>query len=364
MTGELVADFEKRFAGGVSIRGRFALPVGGFSVTVLFGPSGCGKTTILRCLAGLERPESGRLVFDGQTWFEAAPRTCRSPQQRDTGYLFQEYALFPHMSVARNVEYGVRDGSRADRRRRVSELLELMHLRGLENRFPHQLSGGERQRVALARALIRRPRLLLLDEPLSALDAPTRETLRGELRRLLAEFDLPTILVTHDRTEAIALADRVLVLDQGRVRQCGTVETVFSQPADLDVARIVGTETVHTGRILRVDDGLATVAVGTAELLAPAGGLTSGDVYVCIRAEDVVLQGDPVWRSSARNRLAGRVLALRPDGALIRIDLDCGFRLTALVTRPACGELDLREGAAVTAMIKAPAVHLIGRDDP
>jgi molybdate transport system ATP-binding protein len=184
-----------------------------------------------------------------------------TPQQRRIGYLFQEYALFPHLTVGGNIADGLRGVPRTERRRLVGEMLGLFRLGGLEDRYPNQVSGGEQQRIALARVLVRRPRLLLLDEPLSALDQPTREQLRPELRRVLVEFGIPVVLVTHDRTEAVALADHLIVLDHGRVRQQGAAEEVFNRPADVGLARIVGMENVQPGRVLHADGGLATVAV-------------------------------------------------------------------------------------------------------
>jgi molybdate transport system ATP-binding protein len=296
-----------------------------------------------------------------EAWFDAHRSVCRSPQQRNIGYLFQDYALFPHLTVGGNIGYGLNGAPNPERRRRIGEMLDRFGLNGLEQRWPHEVSGGQQQRIALARVLIRRPRLLLLDEPLSALDATLREELRSELRRLLAEFDIPVVMVTHDRMETIALADQVIVLTGGGVRQHGTVQEVFTRPADLSVARIVGVETVEPARVIAVDQRLATVAVGPAKLTAVAPADLGRDAYVCIRAEEVVIQRGPVGPSSARNRLPARVRSIVPEGAMVRIGLDCGFSLTALVTRPACEELGLRPGESVTALLKVPAIHLIPR---
>jgi molybdate transport system ATP-binding protein len=361
MSAEIVARFVKRFAGAVAVEADLRRPTDRFSVAVLFGPSGCGKTTTLRCLAGLERPDEGRIVFERTPWFDADRRVFLTPQRRGVGYLFQEYALFPHLTVGGNVAYGLRGVPRSERRRRVGEMLDVFRLADLEGRYPHQVSGGEQQRVALARVLVLRPRLLLLDEPLSALDQPTREQLRPELRRLLAGFDIPVVLVTHDRTEAVALADHVVVLDGGKVRQQGAVEEVFSRPAGVEVARIVGTENVLPGRVVRTEGGLATVAVGDRQLVALAPASPAEHVFVCIRAEEVVLQKGTPDHASPRNRLAGVIQTLTPEGPLVRVAVDCGFALHALVTRTACAELALRPGEPITALVKAPSVHLIAR---
>jgi molybdate transport system ATP-binding protein len=359
MKGPLTVRFDKRYRRGPTIAAEWEQPVDRYSVTVLFGPSGCGKTTALRCLAGLERPDAGFIRYGSETWFDAEQRIHLPPQRRRVGFLFQDYALFPHLSVAENVGYAVRRASRSQ----VAELLAAFELTGLEERYPAQISGGQQQRVALARALAARPRLLLLDEPLSALDAATRDELRPALRRLLAGFGVPVVLVTHDRTEAIALADRIVVMDRGRVLQGGTVDEVFSRPADPAVARILGTETVQPGVVLSVEDGLATVQVGTARVTAvpTAADLPSErEVFVCIRGEDVALHRDG-GEGSPRNRLAAVVQSLTPEGPLVRVGLDCGFPLVALVTRPACADLALQVGDRLTAAVKAPAVHLVPR---
>jgi len=356
VAAELALDFEKRFAGGPTLEPRLSFSTEGSAVTALFGPSGSGKTTILRCLAGLERPERGTIRFGDEVWLDASRGLSLPPQARRVGFLSQDYALFPHLSVERNIAYGEGADSR-----RVAELVALLDLAGTESKRPAELSGGQKQRVALAHALASRPRLLLLDEPLSALDGPTRERLRGDLRQRLVHAGLPAIVVTHDRVEALALADRIAVLSEGTVRQVGAVDEVFSRPVDATVAGIVGVETVVEGRIVETVEGLVTVAVGDARLTAvDTGGLTP-DVLVCIRAESVLLEREPTGAVSARNVLRGQIVSVVPEGPLVRVTLHCGFRLAALVTRPAAEELDLRAGDGVTAVVKAPSVHLVGR---
>lgn len=362
MADALIASFTKRFP-GATIRGELNQPARGHTVTVLFGPSGCGKTTVLRCLAGLETPEEGTIQFRAETWFDAGRGIRLTPQQRGIGFVFQDYALFPHLTVAGNVGYGLGKLPADERRRRVTELLERFELTAHAEKHPRQLSGGQQQRVALARALACRPKLLLLDEPLSALDAALREPLRGELRRLLAACGVPVLLVTHDREEALVLGDELVVMSGGAVRQAGPVLEVFNRPADAEVARIVRVENLQPGRILTVTEGLATVQVGTARLVALATDDGVRDVWVSIRGEEVILQRDVGVNGSVRNALPARVLAVHPGSPLARIELDAGFPLFAFVTRPACEELALRPGTTVTALIKAPAVHLIPRGD-
>jgi molybdate transport system ATP-binding protein len=358
----LSVEIERRFPGGPTVSAALDLSLDGEPVTVLFGPSGSGKTTLLRCLAGLDRPDAGRVHFGAETWFDAAARVFVPPQERGVGFLFQDYALFPHLTVAGNVGYGLSSLGRREREERVREVARLLRIEDLLRRRPGQISGGQRQRVALARALAPRPRLLLLDEPLSALDAPTREELRGELRRLLEKAAVPALLVTHDRVEALALGDRMAVLAEGSVRQVGTVQEVFSSPADLVVARVVGTENVAPAHVLRRENGLVILAVGSARLTAVDPGHLGNEAYACIRAEEVTLEPAPGAPTSARNLLAARVVALSPEGAMVRVVLDCGFRLVAVVTRQSVEQFGLAPGREVAALVKAPAVRLVPRE--
>jgi molybdate transport system ATP-binding protein len=361
MTTDLVARFEKRFHGGPTIDVDFVQSTTGFSVTAMIGPSGCGKTTMLRCLAGLMTPDHGTIQFCDRTWFNSGKKTDLSPQQRDIGFLFQGYALFPHLTVEDNIGFGLRSFTEPDRRNRVAEIIRQFDLKGLEQRLPRQISGGQQQRVALGRVLARRPRLLLLDEPLSALDTMLREQLRVELRQTLGEFKAPVILVTHDRVEAISLADRVAVMDAGKIEQIGSIQDVFSRPKNERLARIAGVETVAAGEILESHEGLVTVQVGSASLLAIAPTTPTRMVYVCIKGEDVSLSTDFNDTTTVRNQLPAIIRSLTPEGPLIRVVLDCGFDLTALITSPASEDLKLKVGTCVTAMIKAPAIHLIPR---
>jgi len=362
MERTLTFDLERRFPDGPAVRARAAVPLDGGRVTVLFGPSGAGKTTVLRALAGLDRPQAGTIVFDGETWLDASARTFLPPQRRRVGLVFQDHALFPHLTVARNVGYGLGGTPRAEREARVRELAGRMRVGDLLGRRPGQLSGGERQRVALARALAPRPRLLLLDEPLSSLDAPTRDALRGELRELLEAAGVPAILVTHDRTEALALGDRMIVLAGGAVRQVGKVHEVFSAPADVEVARTVGTENVLPARIVAREGGLAAVDAGGLALTGVDPGGDIAEAYVCLRAEEIVIEEAPGHPTSALNRLSATVAARADEGPLARISLDCGgVLLVALVTRRSADALGLVPGRRVAAAVKAPAVRIVPR---
>ena len=307
---------------------------------------------------GLDEPDSGTIRFSDEVWFDGRTRLATPPQTRRVGYVTQEGSLFPHLSVGENVAFGA---PVAERPARVAEALQLAGILDLAHRKPHELSGGQRQRVALARAVAAKPRILLLDEPLSALDASAREELRRDLATFLRRVDLPAILVTHDRTEALALGDRIALLGGGRIVQEGPIADVFNRPSSAEAARITGVETVVPAVVSsRSDDGLATLDANGVKLTAMDPGEGIDLVFACIRADEVVLE-PAEGATSARNRLRASVLAVRPEGPLVRVDLDCGFPLTAFITRAALRDLALEAGASVNAVIKAPAVHLIPR---
>ncbi|MGH8352094.1 MAG: ATP-binding cassette domain-containing protein, partial [Pseudomonas sp.] len=228
-----VRDIHKRFGAFTALDG-VSLEVAAGELVCLLGPSGCGKTTLLRCIAGLERQDRGSLQVAGRDWSRLPP------QARDYGILFQSYALFPNLSVEQNIAYGLAGNGREESRRRVAQMLELVGLLGSEKKFPSQLSGGQQQRVALARALAPAPSLLLLDEPMSALDARVREHLCGELRQLQKSLGITTLMVTHNQDEAMLMADRIAVINQGRVEQYGTPQEIYCNPATPFVAGFVG----------------------------------------------------------------------------------------------------------------------------
>ena len=328
---------------------------------VLFGPSGAGKTTVLRALAGLVRPDSGRILFDGTTWFDASRGVWATPQERRVGYVSQEPALFPHLTIRGNVEYGMAGDSH--RRRRAEDLLRRFGIGDAAARRPRELSGGQSQRVALARALGSRPRLVLLDEPFNALDATSRRQLRADVRSFVAESGARAILVTHDRLEAMAVGDLVAVMVDGRVRQVGPTAEVFRRPADPAAAQALGVETVLPATVERDEEGLVALRVGRAPLLGVADAPVSpGDrVFACIRGEDVVVERRGSGGGSARNRVAGVVVTIESEGPVDRVTLDCGFPVVALITRKSRDELQLGPGSPVSAVIKATAIHIVAR---
>ncbi len=305
----------------------------------LLGPSGCGKTTALRMLAGFDEPSGGRILVDGRDV------SAQPVHKRDMGMVFQSYSLFPTMSAQDNVAFGLRLRGRntGERRRRAGELLDLVGLSGQQAKFPHQLSGGQQQRVALARALAIQPRALLLDEPLSALDAKVREQLRDEIRRIQLELGVTTVFVTHDQEEALSIADRVAVMRDGRLEQCATPAELYDKPSTAFVAEFVGTMnslsgTAETGSRVRVGrQSLSAVQV-------PAAGTA---VTVLVRPEALIVTpdeaGDDVVVVATFRGATTRLRVLRGDGAELLVDvpshrageLPAGRRVSvSLVDRP------------------------------
>ena len=353
---------QQRYATGFQVDAALDVALRPGSVLVLFGPSGAGKTTILRQIAGLERPDAGSIHFGSETWCDIAGQTWVAPQSRRIGFVFQEPTLFPHFNVTDNIRYGVRPRSDPGQTL-LPEIAKMLGIADLGNRYPRELSGGEAQRVALARALAPRPRLLLLDEPFASLDAPIRLRLRRELRALLQTTGTPAILVTHDRVEALAMGDTIAVVIAGRVRQLGPAGDVVNRPADADIAASLGVEAVLPARVTGSADGVIEVAIGDQALhVAEREPIAAGTfVYACIRAEDVTLETRAAGLVSARNHLAARVVSIGSEGPIDRVSLDCGFSLDALITRRSRDEMSLAPGSQVTAAIKATSVHLIPR---
>jgi tungstate transport system ATP-binding protein len=340
-----------------------ALAVHGGETLAVVGPNGSGKSTLLRVLGLLETPAEGVVRWHGRP--VAAPRALA--ERRRMASVFQQ-PLLARGSVAANVGIGLRfrgvDGTTVAAR--VARWLERFGIAHLAGRPARRLSGGEAQRVALARALVLEPELLLLDEPFAALDATARAALIPELGAILRTEAVTTVLVTHDRAEAQALADRVAVLLGGRIRQLDHAARVFWAPSSEEVARFVGVETLVDGHVESVDEGLATVAVGHRRLEVAASVAVGDRVRVAIRPEDVTLLrgGDPAGATSARNHLPGVVTAVTPSSPYVRVIVDCGFPLVAALTARSLGELGLLPGVPVTAVFKASAAHLIPYPGP
>jgi molybdate transport system ATP-binding protein len=335
----------------------FEAPAG--STTVMVGESGAGKTSVLRLLAGLDRLDGGHVTLDGVPYAEAASGLHVPPWQRDVGYVAQDYALFPHLSVYENVAFGLRAGGTAARRIRqmVDEALGLVGIPELAGRMPRGLSGGQQQRAALARALVLGPCVLLLDEPLSSLDIQTRRVVRVELRGLLQRLPCVTIYVTHSPIEALVFGDRVVVLDEGRVAQAGSREELLRHPRSPFVAELIGTN-LFIGRAAEAGSASASIrtpegAVAIEETSGP------GTVYLTVSPREIMLSRT-LPEGSPQNIFAGAVVELIPEppgGERVRVVLDTRPTLVAEVTPEAVAALALREGVQVYAAFKATGVH-------
>jgi molybdate transport system ATP-binding protein len=338
-----------------------ALEVAPGHCLALAGPSGAGKTTVLRIAAGLLRPGVGRVACGGDVWLDTARGRDLPPERRRVGVVFQDYALFPHLSARDNVAFGIVGRSRPERRRRAQDALERLGVGALAGARPADLSGGERQRVALARALAREPRALLLDEPLAALDARSRSRAGHELQRTLSATEVPVLLVTHDFGEAAALADDVAVLDRGRVVQRGAPDRIAAAPASAFVADLVGA-TVLTGTARAGADGLTTVSLdGGGE--AVSTDVAEGRVAVSLYPWEVVLEppGTPP-AGSARNRLEARVASITRLGNRVRVGLAGGQPLAAELTAASADDLGLAPGDRVVATWKGTATRVVPLD--
>jgi len=336
-----------------------ALEVNPGECLALAGPSGAGKTSVLRVAAGLLRPDSGRVEADGETWLDTTRGIDVPPERRRCGYVFQEYALFPHLTAWQNVAYPLRGVPRAERRERALGLLDRFGMRGLAEARPRTLSGGERQRVALARVLAREPGVLLLDEPLSALDPRTRAGAARELAAVLREVEAPALLVTHDFSEAAQLGDRVGVIDSGRVVQEGTASELAATPRSAFVADFTGA-VVLTGVARRGPDGLTLVELdgGGTVLSTDAGeGAVAASVYPWEIAVEPSESTPPP--GSAQNHLAAEVLSVTRVGNRVRLGLAGPQPLAAEITGVSADQLGVRAGARVTASWKAAATRLV-----
>jgi molybdate transport system ATP-binding protein len=317
----------------------------GRETVALVGPSGAGKTTVLRAIAGLVRPRRGRIVCDGETWFDAAG-VHRAPEDRSVGFVFQDYALFPHLTVERNVAFAGGDGR---------TLLARLGVDHLAHARPRDLSGGEQQRVALARALARRPRVLLLDEPVAALDAHTRATVRAELRELLRAEGLPTLLVTHDFEDAAALADRVGVLVDGRLRQLATPAELVAEPADAYVASFAGAN-VLDGTARQAEAGLTEARLAGGAVVYSTEK-ADGPVSVAVYPWEIALAREAPL-DSALNHVRGSIASIVTLGNRARVRIG---PITAEVTARSVERLGLRVGEEVVATFKATATRLLPR---
>jgi len=319
---------------------------------ILLGPSGAGKTVFIECIAGLHKIDSGKIIIDG------TDVTNLPPEKRNIGLVFQEYALFPHMSVRENIEYGLKAKKIPKERRDqlIRETAKILRIENILDRSPKNLSGGEKQRVALARALVIEPKVLLLDEPLSALDAPMRRELREELRRIHREICVTTIHVTHDQIEAYSLSDRVGVIFNGKLFEVGPPEDVFRRPKNEDVAKFLGFENIFKGSVKEYRNGLSEIDING--VIIEVAGHYKGEVTVAVRPEDITIYSSRI-ESSARNKFLGKIIDYIDLGALVKLKIDIGIPISALITKKSFLDLNLQRERQVHIAFKASSVHII-----
>jgi putative spermidine/putrescine transport system ATP-binding protein len=332
----------KRFGAATAVEA-LSLDVTAGELVSLVGGSGCGKTTTLRMIAGFERPDAGEIRFDGRVVNHVPPR------ERGVGIVFQSYALFPTMTVRENIAFGLRVARwpEARVRERVAEMVELTRLGGLEGRYANQLSGGQQQRVALARALARRPGILLLDEPLSALDAKIRLRLRGELRRIQQDLGITTVYVTHDQEEALSIADRIAVMADGRIEQVGSPEEIYRAPRTEFVADFIGIANLLACRVVSAAEGLVDWE-GTTLRVPPHGLADGARVTVSVRPEQLTI-ADPAAGDAGVNRLEGVVDVSTFLGSIVRVEVSvAGRTLFVDVSTAHAGALARRKRLALT----------------
>lgn len=336
-------------------------------ITILFGPSGAGKSTLLDCIAGFLRPDAGRIAVGREVLFDAEVRRNLPPQKRHIAYVFQTPALFPHMTVEENIAYGLLRLQNSERKNRVAAILSSFRVEKLQKRKPDEISGGERQRVALARSLASEPRLLLLDEPLTGLDAVLKSAIVDDLRAWNAARKIPVLYVTHSREEVDALGERVIALDHGRVVSTGSPLEVLEAPRRKRIAQVAGFENLLSAKVidLREADGVMRVrfgetAVNICEIEVPLVDANVGDcVQVAIRAGDILLATEKPHGLSARNVLEGRMVSLELRQPMVMARVDCGVVFTVHITPGAVRELKLSAGQNVWLVLKTYSCHLV-----
>ena len=371
-TGPLLhARFRKRFAAPAQmfvLEAEFRAAPG---FTILFGPSGAGKTTVLDCVAGLAKPDSGRITIGDRGLFDGAQGTDLAVAKRRVGYVFQSLALFPHLTVERNVQYGLTHLPQGERAMRTSAILQAFRIAHLAQRYPREISGGESQRTALARTLVTDPAVLLLDEPLAALDAATKAKIIDDLRAWNQAHRIPILYVTHSREEVFALGERVIVLDAGRIVAQGTPHEVITAPLQETVAQLVGFENIFDAVVESVHPERGTMLCKIMSCLIPGDGgpilletpLVRGGVgealRVGIRAGDILLATTAPVGLSARNVIPGRIASLEQRDVIVVARVKCRVEMEVHLTLAARDSLQLAPGGEVWLVIKTHSCHLM-----
>jgi molybdate transport system ATP-binding protein len=350
-----------RLSSAFALEAKFETSAG---FTMLLGPSGCGKTTLLNCLAGFVRPDAGQITLGARTLFDSSSGIDMPVPERQLGYVFQNLALFPHMTVEQNVQYGLMKLPAEQRRSRMMAMLESFRIPHLLRRKPAQISGGERQRVALARSLVTNPMMLLLDEPLSALDTDSKSKILDDLRNWNAAHKIPILYVTHSPEEAFAVGERVVVLQSGRILAQGTPQDVLSTPRHETIAQIVGFENVFDATVRSIDEAQGTMICqlgrSATQLEVPLGRTEPGAaVRIAIRAGDIILATEQPHGLSARNAFQGKVLSIRREGvpAIVMVEASATFEVH--LTPVSVEDLKLRTGAQVWVIIKTYSCNLV-----
>jgi molybdate transport system ATP-binding protein len=361
-TREVLVRVRKRAGKDFELDLSITLPPG---ITILFGPSGAGKTTLLDCIAGLARPDAGRIATPEKILFDNALGVNISPQVRRVGYVFQDLALFPHLTVQGNVEYGLSRLDSEQRKGRSAAILESFRIAHLSSRRPGQISGGERQRVALARALVIDPSILLLDEPLAGLDASTKSKIVDDLRAWNQEHRVPIVYVTHSREEVFALGERVIVLENGRLLAQGTPHQVMSAPRLETVAQLAGFENIFDATVSAVHEERGTMICqlsgSTVEMETPLVRADVGSALrVGIRAGDILLASQPPVGLSARNIIPGRIVSLAQRDVIVAAKVNCRVEMEVHLTLAARDSLHLQPGGEVWLVVKTHSCHLMG----
>ena len=362
----LTCALRKRFLAADGVEPAFSLDVqftvpNGF--TVLFGASGAGKSTILNCIAGLQNPDAGVVSIGDTVVFDSQGHINLPTRDRHVGYLFQTLALFPHMSGRQNIEYGITALQSHERENRTQEVADSFGIAHILARRPSAMSGGERQRVALARALVTRPRVLLLDEPLTALDATTRSRILDDLRRWNADHAVPVLCVTHEMEEVYALGGRVLVIENGRILADGAPQDVLSRPQYESIAQLAGFENIFDCHVIgsHEEQGTMTCRIGSSEatLEVPLTRLSGGRLRVGVRAGDILLAAEKPSGLSARNILRGIIMSLTKQNVTVIAEVQAGERFIVNLTPGASEALALERGKQVWLVIKTYSCHVL-----
>jgi molybdopterin-binding protein len=322
---------------------------------VILGPTGAGKTLLLEIIAGLYFPKKGKVIINGEDM------TFTSPENRGLGFVYQDFALFPHLNVKKNIEYGLklRKIPEDEREKKISELVKMLKINHLLHRNTETLSGGEKQKVALARALAINPKIILMDEPFSALDENTKSKLILDMKELHKTEGITFVHVTHSQEEAILLADRIGIMMKGTIVQVGNPDEIFYKPVTKEIAQFVKIENIWEGKVTRKNEGEMVVEVNGKEIVALSDHFKVGqDVRLIIRPEDIILgKGN----TSARNNFKGKVISVIKHGFYYIIRIDCGFEVEAAVTKQSIENLNIREGGDINIFFKATALQVIKR---